>query len=180
MRRKPPLHQAVQKYILSLIPGELEYALPGHIADVAWLEKKIVFEIQCSPLPLFEARRRNEDYAALGFSVVWILHQSLFNRKILSSTELYLRTLPCYYTNIASQGHGMIYDQFDCLKGKWRKLRSSPFPIDISRPLWKKGRFQFQGDCSCQPKEAKQLFEAKAPPSWYDRQLTKLLKNFCK
>lgn len=181
MRKNLSLHRAVQKHILTMVPGQMEYGMEGHVADVAWLTKRIVFEVQCSPISLREAMRREADYGKMGFAVVWILHQGLFNRRVLSSTERYLRMhSTCYYTNVVASGQGMIYDQLESLQGRWRKLRSSPFSVDLARPMRTIGKLHFAGDSKGLPKQVRDAFEAKRTPSWYSRQLAKLLWKFCK
>ena len=111
------LHQVLQRHIFELLPkGEafIEYRLPGHIADVCWLSKKIIFEIQVSPISIDIAVSRTEDYRKMGFHIVWILHQKSFNGTYLTLSELYFRKQKtCYFTNISSSGTGYIYDQND-------------------------------------------------------------------
>ena len=144
------LHRAVQKHIYELLPkGEVfvEHRLPGHIADLAWLPKKIIFEIQVSPISIDTALSRTEDYQKLGFFVVWILHQKGFNSAYLTLAELYLRKHPtCYYTNISVTGHGYIYDQHEEFRNNKRNFRGDPLILDIRNPLMRKGKLKFEGD----------------------------------
>ncbi len=137
------LHQAVQKHIYDLLPkGEviMEYRLPGHIGDLVWLPKKIIFEIQVSPISIDIAISRTRDYKKLGYLLVWILHQKNFNGTYMTLSELYLRKLPhCYFTNISIGGHGYIYDQIDRIKNNKRIERGPPIPIDLKNILLKKG-----------------------------------------
>lgn len=150
LRRKyPNLHLEVQKHILSLLPlGEafLEYKMANHIADVVWLKQSIVFEIQCSNLSIETAQNRIKDYNALGFSVVWILHQKTFNHKRVKPLERFLHTECCYFTDITKTGLGKIYTQFEFIKGRIRIFRSSPFTVNIAAPCYKNQRLHFQGD----------------------------------
>lgn len=130
-------HLNVQAYFLSTLPKgdcQLEYRFPeiDRIADVFWVEKKIVFEVQCSSIDLQEVIERNRDYTSLGINVVWILHDKKFNKGKLSVIESYLHRKPHYFTNIDENGLGYVYDQFSLLhKGK-RFHRFDPLPIEVS------------------------------------------------
>jgi hypothetical protein len=157
-RKNLPLHKAVQEVVLSHIPsgeGFLEQPLPGHFADVAWLKMGLIFEIQCSSIRVQEVEKRIKDYNSFGYQVVWILHQKLFNQRFLSPSELYLREKGiCYFTNITIDKQGIIYDQFEKIQGLTRTYRSSPFPVDVGKPLLKKGKLSFSGDRHGRLKEA--------------------------
>lgn len=145
--RKGADHLHLQLRLLELIgqdAAEIESPFPaiGRIADVAWPERKIVYEVQCSPISLEEARQRTADYRSLGYEVVWILHDKQFNQKKLSAAEEFLRGTPCYFTNIDKLGQGIVYDQFDHVVSdrrhfKGEKLVVSPtrlFPIPHGGP----------------------------------------------
>lgn len=109
----------------------------GRIADVAHLESNTVFEIQFSPMSIEEAKSRCRDYESLGLQVVWVLHDQTYNQKRITPTERFLRTKCCYYSNMDSRGKGLIYDQYDQTKGKRRRGKSGPLPVDLStlKPL---------------------------------------------
>lgn len=131
------LHRGIQEQIAAQIGNErveIEASLPGHYADVYWPERKIIFEIQCSPISLSEVLQRNHDYEALGLRVVWILHTKTFNKRRLTPTERYLRTRNAYYTNILPNQTGLIFDQEEIIQGSLRLYRSSPRPIDLTLP----------------------------------------------
>ncbi len=138
-------HLHLQLRLLELIgegAAQIESPFPaiGRIADVAWPAQKIVYEVQCSPISLEEARQRTADYRTLGYEVVWILHDKRFNQKKLSPAEKFLRETSCYFTNIDRLGQGIVYDQFDHVRSykrffKGEKLVVSPtrlFPIQRS------------------------------------------------
>lgn len=115
-------HLQAQWAIYQLLPlgeCELERSFPEikRIADVAWKDQKIVFEIQCSPISATEVLKRNADYRSLGWEVVWILHDKRYNQWRLTAAEWVLRHSPFYFTNINENGAGIIYDQFDL----WQK-----------------------------------------------------------
>ena len=127
------LHRAIQTWIADRIGPELvkiEHPFPQHFADLYWPEKNLIFEIQCSPLSIQEAIKRNEDYEALGLHVIWILHQKTFNQRVVGATELYLRSRSAYYTDIYSNNTGMIYDQDELVLGHRRVFRSQRYRIE--------------------------------------------------
>ncbi len=99
------------------------------IADVAWHAKKIVFEIQRSPISLEEVKERNLDYQSVGYEVIWILHDAQFNKRTLQAAENFLRTTPCYYTNIDKLGVGIVYDQFEVIEGNRRNFKGPPLSV---------------------------------------------------
>lgn len=134
--QKSQEHLQLQIKLLDLIGaenGQIECAFPAiqRIADVAWHEKKIIVEIQCSPIALEEVQSRNRDYLSAGYEVIWILHQKRFNKNSLSAAEQFLRTVPCYFTNINKEGNGVIYDQFEILKGSRRIFKGPHLNISL-------------------------------------------------
>ncbi|WP_068470766.1 competence protein CoiA [Candidatus Protochlamydia phocaeensis] len=139
LHQKGPIHLQLQLHLYDLLPPQdcrLEYRLPeiGRIADVAWLSKKIVFEIQYSFITSEEVERRNQDYRKAGWQVVWILHDHLYNQVRLTAAEQALRTCPHYFTNMDREGKGCIYDQFDLVNKGLRKQRMKPLPVDLTQP----------------------------------------------
>lgn len=132
-------HLQMQLKLLDLIgDAHLECPFPEieRIADVAWHARKIVFEVQCSPISLEEAQTRTLDYQKAGYQVFWILHDKQFNQQSLSAAESYLRTQPCYFTNINKIGEGIVYDQFEVLKKERRLFKGCPLtvsPVKIFR-----------------------------------------------
>ncbi len=136
--QKGPVHLQLQSYFFNQLPqGDclLEHSFPfiGRIADVAWLSKKIVFEIQCSAISAEEVLARNADYRKLGWSVVWILHDERYNQFRLSAAEMALRHSTHYYSNMDHAGSGIIYDQFDLVDEGIRAGRLSRLPVDIQK-----------------------------------------------
>lgn len=132
-------HLAVQRAIIAELPkGESSLEKPfseiNRIADIAWTPKKLIFEIQCSPITLHELKARNRDYESLGYTVIWILHQKNFNKRKLSAAEAYLKGTTIYYTSINSKGAGTIYDQFDIIRGGVRLYKSFPINVRINFP----------------------------------------------
>lgn len=128
-------HLQVQLYLKNCL-NESELEVPfreiNRIADVVWFPKKIIFEVQCSPITPDEIRARNADYASLGYQVVWVLHDSRYNRQRLSGGELSLRFSPHYFTNMDAEGNGCIYDQYDFWKRGQRRHKLGMLPINVS------------------------------------------------
>jgi len=146
-------HLLLQVALQKMLPGEiiLEKPFPqiSRIADVAWEPHKIIFEIQCSLLSIKEAQQRMVDYKSLGYQVVWILDDRIFNRRSLRPAESYLRQHPCYYVSMRKEGP-TFYDQFEILDGKRRVKRGHSLKIEIDKPFllsnqsWTKEKFPSQ------------------------------------
>lgn len=132
-------HLQNQLHIKQLLGEEcvLEYPFPtiGRIADCLWTTQKIVFEIQCSPITEKEIAARNRDYASLGYTVIWLLHDSRFNQNRICAAELWLRNHPHYFTNIDAEGKGHIYDQVDTVSKGKRSIILNNTPVSISEPV---------------------------------------------
>lgn len=116
-------HLQVQRHLQDVFKSEckLEQRFPSinRIADVVWEPKKIIFEIQCSSITAREIEERNRDYYSLGYRVIWILHDRLYNRTRLTAAEYFLQEHPHYFTDINSEGKGYIYDSWNVVeKGK--------------------------------------------------------------
>lgn len=132
-------HLQVQKVICEKLPpneGWLEHSFSAikRIADVAWLPKNIIFEIQCSPISLEEVQGRCQDYESLGIVPIWILHDQRYNQKKLTAAEHYLRTRLCFFTNIDENGEGEFYDQEEYTQNYRRIFKGRKIPIDIRDP----------------------------------------------
>lgn len=114
----------------------LEHPFPqlGRIADCVWPEKKIVFEVQCSPITQEEVSQRNKDYASQGYQVVWILHDERFSQRRLCAAELWLVDHPHYFTNINALGKGFVYDQVDVIEKATRHSLLKRTPVSIEKP----------------------------------------------
>jgi competence protein CoiA len=102
------------------------------IADLVWEPPKIVFEIQCSPLKLSEAKGRVFDYGSLGYQVVWLLDDRLFNQKIIGEAEMFCRSHKAYFVSFSKE---LIYDQVEEIREGRRLRKSGKFPVDLARPL---------------------------------------------
>lgn len=145
---KSMIHLQTQMYIFNLLPaGEchLEYRFTDYnrIADVFWITKNIVFEIQCSSISSQEVEARNRDYAKAGLQVIWILHERNFNQWRVSSVEHFLQDKPKYFTNMNEEGNGIIYDQIDLIEKGKRKRIPQKWPVNVGHKLDKNGPFSF-------------------------------------
>ena len=97
---KTDQHLLLQKLLNAAYPGseqELHFPAIHRIADVALVDKKIIFEVQCSPMTSEEMRRRVQDYKQVGFQVIWILSDSTFLKKKVSALEMAIQDFPHYY-----------------------------------------------------------------------------------
>lgn len=132
-------HLQVQYHMLDILPkgeGILEYPFPtiGRIADVVWKDRSLIFEVQCSPISQQEVLEREKDYASIGFSVVWILHDAEFNQWRLSAAENLLLNRHRYYTNINAKGEGIIYDQYEVVEKGVRLQRFGSLEVNLAEP----------------------------------------------
>ena len=125
-------HNQIQYYLKKQIPEiELEKTVGNRRADALWERKKIVFEIQVSPISYEQALLRSKDYASYGYQIVWILHDKEFNRSKASRAERFLRnSYTTYYTTGA-----LFYDQIDIFDGKIRQYKSSPLSVQLYSPF---------------------------------------------
>lgn len=134
--QKSLAHLELQHYVLGRLPldeARLEQAFQeiDRIGDVAWLSQKIVFEIQCSPISAAEVLKRNEDYASIGWSVVWILHDRRYNKTRLSAAEMALQNSSHYFAHFDEKGKSVIYDQFKVVKEGVVVASLAPYPINF-------------------------------------------------
>ena len=137
---KSMTHMQTQLALYQLLPKKevfLEQRFPqiSRIADLYWEKHRIVFEVQCSAITRREVLQRNQDYAALGICVIWILHDRLYNKKRVKDCEFGLYDQPCYYTNINEMGYGIFYDQLRVIRGKKVFYTLPPLKVDLTKPL---------------------------------------------
>ncbi|GAB4231960.1 MAG: hypothetical protein Tsb0021_10520 [Chlamydiales bacterium] len=167
LQGKTLYHLQAQWALLNLIGNqeacvEKRFIEIDRIADLVWDAKKLVFEIQYSPITGKEVRQRIADYQSMGYSVIWIFHDRTFNRKRLTEAEAVVSGYPHYFTNIDQEGRGGFYDCLTLRQEGIRTWRSKRYPVDLSSPIriekffddipaFLKGRFQlgniyFRGD----------------------------------
>ena len=109
--------------------GPMERAFPqiARIADIAWETRKLVFEIQCSPISLHEVQSRCRDYRSIGWDILWILSDKRFNKRRLSAAEAFLRLQTSYYSHWDEK---ILYDQCEILHHFHRIYKGPRFPIN--------------------------------------------------
>lgn len=132
-------HLILQIQIKNLFSkGEIDLEKPflsiGRMADACWDRYKLVFEIQCSQLSQTEAESRIKDYKSMGYTVVWLLDDRLFNRRVLRPAEQYLRSNLCYYTHFQRNTHSLFYDQFEIFRGNRRPKKGPRLSIQLTAP----------------------------------------------
>lgn len=125
-------HLFLQKFIQQQIGTyetveEMRFPEIQRVADVAWPEKKCVFEVQCSPIREEVAIQRTLDYESIGWNVIWILHEKSFNNYRLTGLELFLQTRTHYFTD----GQRM-YDQLHVVQAEKRKFGSKKVFVNIA------------------------------------------------
>ena len=136
-RQRSMRHLAIQLAIKKLIPStilEHQFSNLHRIADVYWPQKKIVFEVQSTPITAMEIAKRERDYNSIGLEVIWILSDHLFNKFYVTPAEEILRTRSTYYTSIGFNKEGIFYDQFEVIYQKKRLFRLPPIEVQITRP----------------------------------------------
>lgn len=123
-------HIAIQELIQLQIgkdktAQEMRFDEIGRVADVAWPNKKLIFEVQCSFISQEEVHARNCDYASLGWSVVWVLYDKTFNQRRKKEAEYYLKTHTHYFSDAS-----IIYDQ-----SPFRTMDKYPISFDQIAPI---------------------------------------------
>lgn len=184
---KSLLHIHLQLYLQTLIPNaQLEKPFPEikRIADVVVEDKKLIFEIQCSFITKEELEARNRDYASLGYTVIWILHEQTFNKNHLKAAERALLSRPFFYTNIDLEGRGTIFDRsiraIPSLSIELDQVK--PFPQDnvpsffnARKKVWP---FHFKGDLIDRHQEYLDLLkDVKKPPLHYLKKIKLFIKE---
>ncbi len=140
-------HLLIQLHIRDLLAPEevwLEKSFPTHgrIADVVWPRKKLIFEVQCSPISPLELLKRNRDYQKLGYHVIWIFHDTYFNRSRLTAAEAALKRQLYLFTNFNEEGQGMIYTQSALFHRGKRTRRGALRRIDLKTATLTLNRWQ--------------------------------------
>lgn len=122
------LQQLIQKSCGGNCEQEFHFKEINRIADVIWPEKRIIFEVQCSPITADEVKKRIADYASVGFAVIWILHDQEFNKRKVSAAEAFLRAHTHYFAY-----QDCIYDQCDVISKGIRYKRFFQTPLDVAK-----------------------------------------------
>lgn len=132
-------HLLVQLQLQNLLsPQEIRMEAPflsiNRIADLLWEKEKIVFEIQCSSIDAKESEARIKDYRKIGYEIVWLLDDRLFNRNYVKSEEFFLRSHSCYFFHFQRNRLSFFYDQLEIIVHKKRIKRSKHLRVDFKRP----------------------------------------------
>ena len=133
-------HMLAQLAIQRLLPpGETTLEKPfseiSRVADLAWERPKIVFEIQCSKLSVQEVRQRVHDYSKVGYRVVWILDDRIFNRNKIGEAEHLIRKSTSYYAKLRNQTFPTFYDQFEIDSNRKRLKKGHRLTVQLQRPF---------------------------------------------
>ena len=131
-------HLLIQLQIQKLLPsGEAQIEVPfliiHRIADLLWESQKIIFEIQCSSIHTKEAENRIRDYRKLGYEIIWLFDDRLFNRKMVRPAEDFLRTHSCYFFRFQRNNISFFYDQFEIILNGKRVETSRKLQIDLKK-----------------------------------------------
>ncbi len=132
-------HMLAQLAIQRLLPnGETTIEKPfpeiSRVADLVWEKPKIAFEIQCSKLSANEVRRRVRDYGRVGYRVVWILDERIFNRRKIGEAEQLIRKSASYYVKLRNQTFPTFYDQFEIDRNRKRIKKGHRLTVQLQRP----------------------------------------------
>ncbi len=134
-------HLQVQRRLEELLKDqcslERRFDAIGRIADVCWEKRKIIFEVQCSPISVTEVQKRTADYRGLGYTVVWILHDHYFGQRMAKAAEEWLHGHLCYFTDINREGEGVFYDRCSILHSGYRMDFGSKMRIELHQPKQK-------------------------------------------
>jgi competence CoiA-like predicted nuclease len=134
-------HLLVQLQIQKLYaPGAIQMEVPflavHRVADLLWEKEKIIFEIQCSSIQSEETENRIRDYRRLGYEIVWLLDDRLFNRRAIRPAEKFLRTHCCYFFHFQRNSFSLFYDQLEIHRDIKRIKKSKRIQIDLKKPLF--------------------------------------------
>lgn len=149
-------HLQTQLFLKKNLTGEIflekRFESINRIADVVWEEKKIIFEVQCSPILAQEVAARNSDYLSCGYRVIWVLHEKRYGGQRMTSAEHFLQQSTHYYTNMDADGNGWIYDRIWGYSQKVavefillpiQRLSKTPFPLRLRAAKW---TYRLKGD----------------------------------
>lgn len=153
---KSPRHLQIQLRLKSQIPElviEKYFPSIARVADLAWEEKKIIFEIQSSLIKEELIDAREIDYRSIGYDVVWLLSDHLFNKYLLSPSEIRLGQSIFYFTD-----KKFFYDQYERILGNKRVFKGQKLLTDLARPI-RDPHLHFEGDL-----KSRKFFDK--APSW--------------
>lgn len=115
-------------------PTELSLEKPfpqiSRVADACWECRKIIFEIQCSPITEKEVEKRISDYRSVGYETIWLLDDKRYNKRLLRPAESFLRRQNTYYLCIKK---AIAYDQFEVFAAPRRVLKGKQLPLKLHK-----------------------------------------------
>lgn len=134
-------HLLIQLQVQNLLlPEKIQIEAPflalHRIADLLWEKEKIIFEIQCSLIQPKEAEARIKDYRKIGYEVIWLLDDRLFNRRNMKPAENFLRVQCCYFFRFRRNTLSLLYDQFEIEIANKRIRTSRPLWVNLAKPYW--------------------------------------------
>ncbi len=132
-------HLIVQLQLQKILSGHMEspFLSIQRISDLLWEKEKIAFEIQCSQIQVHEVEKRTHDYAQMGYRVVWLLDDRVFNKRYLRNAEEFLRTQVSYFFTFARHADSFFYDQIEIIIDQKRMKKSPPVRVDFTKPKYK-------------------------------------------
>lgn len=132
-------HLAMQQWLLQQLPdGQAEMERPfstiGRIADIAWAEKRLVIEVQCSQMSAEEAICRTKDYEKAGWQLIWMLDRRRYKGFGMTELEAALQKQPHYYFELTRTRKIALYDLLQRKDGSLLEMAlksfSSLFQVD--------------------------------------------------
>lgn len=103
------------------------------VADACFEKRKIIFEIQSSPITENEVEKRNADYRSIGYETIWFLDDKRYNQRFLRPAESYLRTHGAYYFTIQKGMFTGFYDQFEIFFERKREIKGRALRLNIQK-----------------------------------------------
>ncbi len=118
----------------SILQLERPFIKIDRVADLCWENEKIIFEIQCSMIAEKEAQSRIRDYRSIGYQVIWLLDDRVFNKSVLRPAEAFLRSQASYFLDLKPGLFSDYYDQFEIFFEGKRIKKGRKLWIDLQQP----------------------------------------------
>ena len=115
-------HVMTQRLLQSAIADtelEVRFCEIGRVADAVCWSKKLVFEVQVSPIRQEEVASRIQDYKRAGFDTIFILHTKNFMKRLATPAEDFLLGCTHYFTDVGEEG-GSFFDSLSWIVRKRR------------------------------------------------------------
>ncbi|OGN62324.1 MAG: hypothetical protein A3F09_04625 [Chlamydiae bacterium RIFCSPHIGHO2_12_FULL_49_11] len=163
-------HTEIQARLQKKYHLKKEISLGAHRADLLWPEKRLVIEIQISPITKEEVKDRTLCFASYGYDTLWLLHPRRYNQKFLKPEEGALRFASSYFI-LPTAADVHVFDQSEQFRGRLRTYRSPPLLLDLNLLEKKHGTLRCPGDRHDEPIKKPSLL------SKVDRFLTRYLES---